>query len=295
VTPGDATFGVAIPFHSRLDYLEEALRSLVRQDDHAWRAVVVDDASEERGARELVDGLRDERVTYVRNERNLGLAGNFNRCLREPGTDTVAILHADDVLERGYVATVRAAHARHPGAACVAPGARAIDADGRPITTIVDRVKRARWPRDPLLAGDEGLARLMHTWFVYTPAISYRPALLPHDPFPSRWQQVMDVELFADVLLSGGEIALEPTVVYRYRRHAGTTTSANARAYTRLAEETALAREIERRAAAAGWSRTRRAARLRWSVRANGVVAVASGGVGGPARRAAVRDVLRPR
>jgi GT2 family glycosyltransferase len=70
---------------------------------------------------------------------NLGLAGNFNRCLAAPGTEIVTILHADDLLEPHYVATVRAAHDDVPTAACVAPMASAIDALGRPIDTLVDR------------------------------------------------------------------------------------------------------------------------------------------------------------
>ncbi|MCU1504012.1 MAG: glycosyl transferase, family 2, partial [Ilumatobacteraceae bacterium] len=187
------------------------------------------------------------------------------------------IFHADDLLQPDYVATIRAAHTDSPDAALVAPMATAIDADGRPIDTLVDKVKRRSWPKHQRydLRGDAGLARLMHAFFVYCPAISYRPALLPAARFDRRWKQVMDLDLFARVLLDGGTILLDRTPVYRYRRHAGTVTSQNARSFTRLAEETRLASEVARAAAAKGWKRTSRAARLHGTQRLNGAVAIA--------------------
>jgi glycosyltransferase involved in cell wall biosynthesis len=289
------TVGVSIPFYAGLDYLRQALESLIGQSDPDWTAVVIDDRSPEPGAAELVAGLGDQRIRFVRNHTNLGLAGNFNRCLAAPATDVVAIFHADDVLEPDYVATIRAAHQAFPDAAMVAPMATAVDADGAPIDTGVDKLKRRYWPVEQrsLLRGDDGLARLMNAFFVYCPAMSYRPALLPEPPFDARFKQVMDLDLFARVLLDGGAIVLDRTRVYRYRRHTGTVTSQNARAFTRLAEETDLADEVAAAAKAQGWHRTARAARWHWTQRLNGVVAL-GGSVGrhAPGRLGAVRDVL---
>jgi glycosyltransferase involved in cell wall biosynthesis len=293
--PSRATVGVGIPFYSGVGYLREALTSLVAQTDRDWTAVVIDDHSTEPGAEQAVAELADARVRYVRNAVNLGLAGNFDRCLAEPGTDIVAIFHADDLLEPDYVATIRAAHADFPDAALVAPMATAIDARGRPIDTVVDKIKRRFWPTGQRheLRGDAGLARLMHAFFVYCPAISYRPALLPRVRFDPRWKQVMDLDLFARVLLGDGTILLDRTPVYRYRRHAGTVTAQNARSFTRLAEETRLAFEIADAAGNKGWDRTRRAARLHWTQRLNGVVAVAgSARTRIDGRGAAVKDLF---
>lgn len=289
------SIGVGIPYYSGLGYLREALGSLVAQRDEDWTAVVVDDCSPEPGAADVVAELGDPRIRYVRNHHNLGLAANFDRCLTVVGTDVVAIFHADDLLEPDYVATIRAAHAFDPSAAMVAPMASAIDADGQPVDTAVDKLKRRYWPEEQRshLRGDEGLARLMSAFFVYCPAISYRPALLPRPAFDTRWKQVMDLDLYARVLLDGGSILLDRTTVYRYRRHAATATNQNARAFTRLAEETELAYEVVAAARAQGWWRTARAARVHWTQRLNGAVALA-GSLGRPAagRGGAVRDLL---
>ena len=49
------------------------------------------------------------RIRYVRNEHNLGISANFNRCLELAGADAdvAVVFHADDVLEPGYIATMR--------------------------------------------------------------------------------------------------------------------------------------------------------------------------------------------
>ena len=275
-SPVAPTISVAIPFFSNLAYLDIALRSLVAQTDRDWAAVVVDDASTEAGAEELVAAVGDSRLRYVRNERNLGVAANFNHCVEVAtvDADVVTVLHADDELEPGYVAAVRRAHTMFPTATCVAPRVTVVDANGVPTRTLPDSVKRMLWPRalPTTLAGDAGLARLMRGLFFYCPSVSYRVDLLPQLRFDERWQQVMDLDLYARVLLSGGSIVLIPDRVYRYRRHGGTMTAQNSRSLVRLGEEVSVSREVAAAAHEQGWKRSARAAQLRLTVRLNGLL-----------------------
>ena len=271
---------VAIPFFSNLDYLGIALRSLVAQSDRKWTAIVVDDASPERGAEQVVAMLGDSRIRYVRNERNLGVAANFNRCLELGAVqgEVVSVFHADDQLEPGYIAAVRAAHLAFPDAACVAPRVTVIDGEGRPTRTLADSVKHALWPRQlpTTLAGDRGLARMMRGLFFYCPSVSYRVSLLPEVRFDERWRQVMDLDFYSRILLSGGSIALVPDQVYRYRRHNDTMTAQNSRSLVRLEEEVAVSNEVLEAARTTGWHRSARTARLRPTVRLNGILEAAT-------------------
>ncbi len=265
---------IALPFFSNLEYLETALRSVVDQSDPHWTAIVVDDASPERGAEAVVAGIADSRVRYLRNERNLGISANFDRCLElgAAEADIVTVFHADDLLEPGYVAAVLSAHRRFPTAACVAPKVTVVDGSGRPTRTLGDAVKQMMWPRrlPTTFVGDRGLARLMHGLFFYTPSVSYRVELLPDLRFDERWRQVMDLDLYARVLLDGGSIAFVPDRVYRYRRHDATMTAQNSRSLVRLGEEVAISREVAASAREKGWTRSARAARLRLTIRLNG-------------------------
>jgi glycosyltransferase involved in cell wall biosynthesis len=265
---------LAIPFFSNLDYLGIALRSLVAQTDSQWTAIVVDDASPEVGADAVVSALGDRRIAYVRNDRNLGVADNFNRCLELGAADAeiVTVFHADDELSPGYVAAVRSAHRALPAATCIAPRVAVIERHGEPTRTLADSVKHMLWPRQlpTTLAGDQGLARVMRGLFFYCPSVSYRVALLPELRFDNRWQQVMDLDLYARILLGGGSIVLVPDRVYRYRRHEGTMTAQNSRSLVRLSEEVAVSREVAVSASVKHWRRSASAARLRLTVRLNG-------------------------
>jgi glycosyltransferase involved in cell wall biosynthesis len=264
---------ITIPFYENVSYLEAALDSLTGQTDAEWTAVVVDDAGADGAARHLVVSLGDDRIRYVRNASNLGIAANFHRCLELGGeaADIVAICHADDVLEPGYVAAIRSAHRRFPNAACIAPKATVIDADGRPTHTLADSVKRLLWPRRLpfVLQGDRGLARLVHGQFFYCPAVSYRVGLLPAVRFDERWRQVMDLDLYSRVLLADGSIALTPERVYRYRRHDAAASAHNSRLSVRATEENTVVQEIAAAARQRQWPRTARAARLRVTLRVN--------------------------
>jgi glycosyltransferase involved in cell wall biosynthesis len=290
---------VAIPFFSNLDYLGIALRSLVAQTDSMWSAIVVDDVGPELGAEELVASLADSRIRYVRNDHNLGVAANFNRCLELAAVDgeIVTVFHADDQLEPGYVAAMRAAHVRFPNATCIAPQVTVIDSSGRRTRTLADSVKHALWPTElpTTLVGDRGLSRLMRGLFFYCPSVSYRVSLLPELRFDERWRQVMDLDFYSRILLSRGSIALIPDLAYRYRRHKHTMTAQNSRSLVRLEEEVAMSREVSVAARTMGWHRSARTARLRPTVRLNGILEAANLLVHGELRTAlkAARQAAR--
>jgi len=100
-------------------------------------------------------------------------------------------------------------------------------------------------------------------------------ALLPALRFDERWRQVMDLDFYSRILSSGGSIALIPDVAYRYRRHNDTMTAQNSRSLVRLAEEVVVSREVANAASTMGWRRTARMARVRPTVRLNGLLETA--------------------
>jgi len=255
---------IAIPFYSGLDYLRLALDSLRAQDCDEWFGIVVDDAGPDPEARQLVESYDDPRLRYVRNETNLGLAGNWNTCLRLAQTDFVTLFHADDELEPTYVGLVLAGHRAHPDAVAVYPRARVVDADGKRILSPPDLVKRFTAPRrqgdETILVGDDGLASLLWGQHIFCPAVSYKRSLLGPEPFDRRWRQVLDLDVLARLLLDGHKIVGLPEIGYVYRRHAGQQTSQMTKDFIRFEEEFAVYEEIGAKAEAADWRRTARVA-----------------------------------
>jgi len=88
-----------IPVWNGQDFILQTLQSVARQTLKPDRVIVIDNGSTDR-TEEIVRGFKEINVEWTRNPTNLGLFGNFNRCLdyADQG-DYLQILHADDVLE----------------------------------------------------------------------------------------------------------------------------------------------------------------------------------------------------
>jgi glycosyltransferase involved in cell wall biosynthesis len=290
VAASDAEYCVLVPFYSNLDHLRNSLLSVVAQTDRSWRVVVVDDSPVDPGVGDLVAALGDDRISVVRNERNLGVAGSFNRCFElaiERGAELAMILHADDELGPDYVAAVREMHAREPDAVAVAVNALVIGSDGRPRRSTADAVKHLLWPRRlDRLEGERGLRLLLRGQFFYCPAVSYRMSRVPRPAWNDRWSQVMDLDLYGRMLLGGETIMLERRALFRYRRHDASMTQVNSGTLLRTREETQVCRYLAAAARAQGWPRAARAGRARATVRLQALLRAVRLLVAGHPRRA---------
>ena len=261
----------AMPFYRGLRHLESALGSLQAQTIGEWEAVVVDDAGPESAASTIAQ-LDDPRIRYLRNESNLGLAGNWNKALSLATTDLVTIVHCDDLLEPHYAATMIALMDRHPEAVAGHCRVLLIDDAGQPTRTLADTVKGWLTPRfrgDLVTEGDLGLRSLVRANWIFCPTVCYRRALLPANPFDQRWRFVLDLDLMRRFLFGGQSIVGTDTVAYRYRRHADNQTRVLGRDFSRHDEELAFAAEVAEQARGHGWSSTARTARRAPVVRAN--------------------------
>jgi hypothetical protein len=100
-----------IPCYNRTKYLEKTLRSVLAQDPGAeeMQIEVVDDASTLDDPEPLVRRVGGDRVSFVRNPRNLGLVHNFNRCVERSRGHCVHILHTDDLVVPGFYKRLKAA------------------------------------------------------------------------------------------------------------------------------------------------------------------------------------------
>src|ERR1700722_2813640 len=77
-------WSVMIPcYNAQPDYLAETLRSVLQQDPGKtlMQIEVIDDASPYGTPTELVKKIAGDRITIHREEKNLGLAGIWNRCI----------------------------------------------------------------------------------------------------------------------------------------------------------------------------------------------------------------------
>ncbi|MBZ8138297.1 hypothetical protein CLD22_00080 [Rubrivivax gelatinosus] len=91
---------VGVPTYNGSRFLSECLESICHQSISDFEVVVVDDGSSD----ETVDiaeefASRDSRVRVVRNPLNLGLVGNWARCVELARGDWIKFVFQDDILE----------------------------------------------------------------------------------------------------------------------------------------------------------------------------------------------------
>ncbi|SPE62861.1 Glycosyl transferase family 2 [Verrucomicrobia bacterium] len=88
-----------IPVFNGEEFILQTLQSLAAQTRRPDRVVVLDNCSTDR-TEAIVKGFEPLRCEWSRNPTNLGVFGNFNRCLDfAEEADYLHILHADDLIE----------------------------------------------------------------------------------------------------------------------------------------------------------------------------------------------------
>ncbi|WP_329380681.1 glycosyltransferase [Streptomyces sp. NBC_01351] len=263
-------FEILLPYYGDVALMQDAVRSVLAQDGDDWRLTVVDDGHEP-GVPEWFEALADPRVRYYRNERNLGVTGNFNRCVELAEYEYLVLMGCDDLMHPNYLRVVRAAAVREPRAAMIQPGVRVIGSDGLPYDTLVDRTKRKLYsPKDhgpALLGGEELAAGLLRGNWLYFPSICWRTEAVKRFGFRVDLTVIQDLALVMDLLVAGETLAVTPEVCFSYRRHADSESSATAYTGHRFEEAKRFFRETADRLDRLGWRQAAKISRLHLSSR----------------------------
>jgi glycosyltransferase involved in cell wall biosynthesis len=129
------TCTVAIPVYNRKEMLSRTIASALNQSGVDLEVVAIDDGSTD-GAWELLEGLRDPRLRVVRNRANLGLFGNFNRCVELSSGKYLRILCNDDRLIPGCLQREIAWMEANPSLVLLCTIGRLVDLSGRPLAQV---------------------------------------------------------------------------------------------------------------------------------------------------------------
>ena len=103
-------FSIMIPTYKRSKMLKQAIDSILKQNGNVKYSISVVDNCE--SIDEDTDILMKEYcseykfISYYRNEENIGLFGNWNRCIELAGTPWLCIICDDDLLKQHFLETV---------------------------------------------------------------------------------------------------------------------------------------------------------------------------------------------
>src|SRR5258707_849690 len=108
-------------------YLGEAVDSILAQTFTDFEFIIIDDGSEDRSP-ELIEAYVDSRISFLRNEKNVGLTRSLNKGLQVASGEYIARMDCDDVsLPDRFAKQVAFMDANSGVGAC---GTWALDIDG---------------------------------------------------------------------------------------------------------------------------------------------------------------------
>lgn len=288
------TFHILLPFYGRPDHFRLAVESVLAQTETDWKLTIVDDVYPDTAPGEWAQSLGDPRIEYVRNEVNLGVSRNYLSCVERMEGEFSMLFGCDDVMLPGFLARVTQLLAEFPDADVIQPGAEVIDSEGTVYRPLVDRIKDRYRPRvsgSQALQGEDLAVSLLRGNWTYFPSLVWRVSELKRHGFTEHLDVVQDLIMLLDIIEAGGSLVLDDQVVFQYRRHQQSVSSATATSGARFKQERELFDGEVARFTRLGWRRAARTARWHLSSRLNAVTRIPSAIAARNSR--GVRDLTR--
>jgi glycosyltransferase involved in cell wall biosynthesis len=211
--------------------------------------LVIDDGTRDIRVTDLINSLNDNRITLIQNDRNIGLAANFEFARQSASADYLVFLGQDDLLEPNYISTVLPWISSSPNIAIAQPGVNVINSEGKQFRPATDAVKRillgTAWllGQKKLLGGVEGsilsgrraLALLLVGDFLYFPTLMWKASSMVR--FDVSREITLDYQMLIDVLGNRNDLLFIKKISANYRRHARSASMNPERKIDRLLEE----------------------------------------------------------
>ncbi len=217
---------VCIPCYNNARYLPQAIESVLGQNYNDFELLIIDDCSAD-GSREVIAeyAARDSRIVFLRNERNLGMVGNWNRCIREARGEYIKYVFGDDLLcSSDALARMAALLEGDRDIAMVAASRYYIDQDSRIAH------KMSYLPSDLVV---EGTTIISYTLFENKNIIGEPTVVMFRKDkagrgFDPRYRQIVDLEMWFH-LMEQGKFAFIKDYLCSFRMHQEQQTLKNLR------------------------------------------------------------------
>jgi len=88
---------VLIPTYNCGKYIKETITSILRQDYKDYELLIIDDGSNDN-TQEIVGNFTDNRIIYLKNQKNLGIVKTLNKGIKLSKGEYIARMDADDIM-----------------------------------------------------------------------------------------------------------------------------------------------------------------------------------------------------
>lgn len=125
---------IMIPTYMRNKYLKETIKSALNQTTSLDVEIVVVDNDDDflnTKLLEIIQQYPETKLCYYKNRKNLGMFGNWNRCLELAASNWVLILHDDDTISTDYISRMAEIAEEVPDLGCIGCLINTIDEAGK--------------------------------------------------------------------------------------------------------------------------------------------------------------------
>jgi glycosyltransferase involved in cell wall biosynthesis len=85
-----------MPVYNAEQFLEESIKSILKQTFTDFELLIGDDGSTDCSS-EIISSFKDERITVIRNEKNLGISNTLNKLIAACNGEYIARQDSDDI------------------------------------------------------------------------------------------------------------------------------------------------------------------------------------------------------
>jgi GT2 family glycosyltransferase len=243
-----------IPAFGKSPYLRQTLESAVKYLPVEVPITVIEDPSPDANLESLVKEF--PRVEYLRNSARLGIAGNFNECIKKSTGTFTQICGSDDVFISNPIQNLPKELLNDEKISTIALDVKIIGDNDFEIKALPDLVKKFIRPKINnfrLFENEEIFNNLMVGDWFYFPAILWRTQTLMDFKFSGEFHTAMDLDILIRLLAKDYKIAFVKNKGLAYRRHNQSASSLYAKSIGRIDEEIACHKHAKELARIKNW------------------------------------------
>jgi len=235
---------VCIPSYNCAAYLAEAIDSVLAQSCTDFELLIIDDCSSDSSA-EIIAGYveKDQRIVSLRNEANLGMVANWNRCIELAKGEYIHYLFADDTFASPEcLEKMLRVIESDPAISLVVSARNIIDEDSK-----IKRVA-SHFRDKKLVPGTEVIRRCLYEGrnLVGEPSVVMFRKCQALRGFHPGYAQFVDLEMWFHIL-EQGKFAYLAEPLASFRDHAGQQTKVNMRRMLHIDESFLLLKDFAKK------------------------------------------------
>ncbi len=210
---------VCIPAYNNAAYITETIESVLNQTYENLELVICDDQSKDNTV-EVIESINDPRIRVVKNEKNLGMSGNWNNCLKHCKGEFIKLICADDLLAETALEKEVQALIENPTAVLAESDTVLVDLNGK------KKGWYKRYKRSGMVNGKEIVRAgfFSQNYFGAPLANTFRRSVIEEfGDFDTDFVYILDYELWVRLACQGDVFIIhEPLNFFRVRNDSNT-------------------------------------------------------------------------